>query len=201
MCRVCQHNQRAEIENALLELTDREKGVTVEGIAEEYNISVNELKLHALYHTPLVRPEDIETIEATQPNEADKFASGVLVEDIPQLTAPQPTRDSLIRRAKLREMDMLESVSREYLVTLKAMGRRINKLARVSNIPEEDQELTVQAAKMLTKPMVDLYINLGSEIRQTVKTMTEVDRMLNGPEDTATSGLRALADAIRGSGA
>ena len=92
MCRVCQHNQRAEIENALLELTDREKGVTVEGIAEEYGISVNELKLHALYHTPLVRPEDIETIEATQPNEADKFASGVLVEDIPQLTAPQPTR-------------------------------------------------------------------------------------------------------------
>ena len=56
-------------------------------------------------------------------------------------------------------------------------------------------------AKMLTKPMTDLYIGLGGEIRQAVKTMSEVDRMLNGPEDTATSGLRALADAIRGSGA
>ena len=96
---------------------------------------------------------------------------------------------------------MVGAVSREYVVSVKGMGRRINKLARTSNIPEEDQDLQIQMAKMLTKPMTDLYIGLGGEIRQAVKTMSEVDRMLNGPEDTATSGLRALADAIRGSGA
>lgn len=198
MCRVCQHSQRADIENMLLELTDKEKGITVESIAEEYGISTNELKLHALYHTPLVRPEDVEVIEATQPSEFDKFEPGVLVTDVP---STQPTRDSLVRRAKLREMDMLEAVSREYLVTLKAMGRRINKLARTSNIPEEDQDLQIQMAKMLTKPMTDLYIGLGGEIRQAVKTMSEVDRMLNGPEDAAVTGLRALTEAIRGSDA
>lgn len=201
MCRVCQHSQRADIENMLLELTDKEKGITVESIAEEYGISTNELKLHALYHTPLVRPEDVEVIEATQPSEFDKFEPGVLVTDVPSTQPAQPTRDSLVRRAKLREMDMLEAVSREYLVTLKAMGRRINKLARISNIPEEDQDLQIQMAKMLTKPMTDLYIGLGGEIRQAVKTMSEVDRMLNGPEDSAVTGLRALTEAIRGSGA
>ena len=118
MCRVCQHSQRADIENMLLELTDKEKGITVESIAEEYGVSTNELKLHALYHTPLVRPEDVEVIEATQPSEFDRFEPGVLVTDVPSTQPAQPTRDSLVRRAKLREMDMLEAVSREYLVTL-----------------------------------------------------------------------------------
>ena len=80
------------------------------------------------------------------------------------------------------------------------MGRRINKLASVSTIDVEDAEKETKLAKMLTKPMVDLYVGLGGEIRQNVKAMAEVDRMLNGPQDTSGNGLLALAEAIRGSG-
>ena len=80
------------------------------------------------------------------------------------------------------------------------MGRRINRLASVSSIDCEDADKEVKLAKLLTKPMVDLYIGLGGEIRQNVKAMAEVDRMLNGPQDNGNSGLQALADAIRGSG-
>ena len=94
---------------------------------------------------------------------------------------------------------MLAAVGQEYLVTLKTMGRRINKLAQVSSIDIEDEEKQLKLAKLLTKPMVDLYVGLGGEIRQTVKTMAELDRMLNGPEDNLSSGLGALAAAIRGS--
>ena len=116
----------------------------------------------------------------------------------PDAEAKVPT--SLARKMKLREADVLATVNNEYLVTLKAMGRRINRLANVSSIDAEDEAKKVELAKLLTKPMVDLYIGLGGEIRQNVRAMAEVDRMLNGPQDSSNNGLQALADAIRGSG-
>ena len=79
------------------------------------------------------------------------------------------------------------------------MGRRLSKLTAVSSIDLEDDDKQFQLSKLLTKPMVDLYIGLGGEIRQNVKTMAELDRMLNGPQDSTAGGLVALAQAIRGS--
>lgn len=197
-CRICNHPERAEIENAILTMTadapPNEKN-SIESIAEQYKVPLDELKMHALFHTPLVGDGDIEELSGG-------CHDGVC--DIPNLSesTEQPKaepRDSLTRKMKLREADMLAAVGQEYLVTLKTMGRRINKLAQVSSIDVEDEEKQLKLAKLLTKPMVDLYVGLGGEIRQTVKTMAELDRMLNGPEDNLGSGLGALAAAIRGS--
>lgn len=194
-CRICNHPDRAEIENAILTMTadapPNEKN-SIESIAEQYKVPLDELKMHALFHTPLVGDGDIEELHGCE--------SGTC--DIPGFEADKPQaepRDSLTRKMKLREADMLAAVGQEYLVTLKTMGRRINKLAQVSSIDVEDEEKQLKLAKLLTKPMVDLYVGLGGEIRQTVKTMAELDRMLNGPEDNLGSGLGALAAAIRGS--
>lgn len=184
-CSICNSDHRAEIENALLSMTadapPREKN-SIEAIADQFDVSLDELKMHALFHTPLIGDADLV---------AQEFA--------PEPEDKKAPRDSLTRRMKLREADMLAAVGNEYLVTLKTMGRRINKLAQVSSIDVEDEEKQLKLAKLLTKPMVDLYIGVGGEIRQTVKTMAELDRMLNGPEDNGLSGLAALADAIRGS--
>lgn len=177
-CRICSHADRAEIENAILNLTadSPSNGVSsIEMIADQYSVPLDELKMHALFHTPLISCDDLD------------------------LTDEQPQKTSLTRKMKLKEADMLASVSREYLVTLKTMGRRINKLAQTSSIDIEDEDQQMKLAKLLTKPMVDLYIGLGGEIRQTVKTMAEVDRMLNGPEDTGSAGLVALANALNSS--
>ena len=185
MCTICNHPDRAEIENAILSMTDGVK-TSIEVIAEQYDVSLSDLKMHALFHTPLVGAADIEELRDagdTEQTEAER---------------PAP-RDSLTRRMKLREADLLAAVGNEYLVTMKTMGRRINKLAQVSEIDIEDNDRQLKLAKLLTKPMVDLYVGLGGEIRQTVKTMAEFDRLLNGPEDSATSGLVALAKAIQGS--
>lgn len=188
LCTICNHPDRAEIENAILSMTDGSK-TSIEVIAEQYDVSLADLKMHALFHTPLVGAEDLEELR-----------------DAETLGAPEQTvavratpRDSLTRRMKLREADLLAAVGNEYLVTMKTMGRRINKLAQVSEIDIEDNDRQLKLAKLLTKPMVDLYVGLGGEIRQTVKTMAELDRLLNGPEDSATSGLVALAKAIQGS--
>lgn len=186
MCQICAHAQRAEIENAILALTTSgpSERYSIEDIAGQYGVSLDELKMHALFHTPLVSDEDIKAIEAKAPAATEEIET-------------KPRGDSLARKMRLREADVLSTVANEYLVTLKTMGRRINKLTQVSSIDEEDQAKQLALAKLLTKPMVDLYIGVGGEIRQTVKTMAEIDRMLNGPEDGTSQGLAALAAAIR----
>lgn len=188
LCTICNHPDRAEIENAILSMTDGSK-LSIEVIAEQYDVSLADLKMHALFHTPLVGAADLEELR-----DAETLGDTEQTEVV--RAAP---RDSLTRRMKLREADLLAAVGNEYLVTLKTMGRRINKLAQVSEIDVEDNDRQLKLAKLLTKPMVDLYVGLGGEIRQTVKTMAELDRLLNGPEDSATSGLVALAKAIQGS--
>lgn len=197
-CKICNHPDRAEIENAILTMTadaPPNEQNSIEKIAEQYKVPLDELKMHALFHTPLVGDGDIEELHAEGGCNDDIPSFDSNVEQTPK-AAP---RDSLTRKMKLREADMLAAVGQEYLVTLKTMGRRINKLAQVSSIDIEDEEKQLKLAKLLTKPMVDLYVGLGGEIRQTVKTMAELDRMLNGPEDNLSSGLGALAAAIRGS--
>ena len=89
-------------------------------------------------------------------------------------------------------MDTLEEVALEYLVTLKNVGRRINKYAC-------EGEDSVRFEKLLTKPVSDLYLGLGSEIRQTMKAIADIDQLLNGPKTDNTSGLAALAAAITAS--
>lgn len=197
-CKICNHADRAEIENAILTMTVNappNEQNSIEQIAEQYKVPLDELKMHALFHTPLVGDGDINVVESCT---CDSCA----VPEVPyvdgQSVKAEP-RDSLTRKIKLREADMLAAVGQEYLVTLKTMGRRINKLAQVSSIDIEDEDRQLKLAKLLTKPMVDLYVGLGGEIRQTVKTMAELDRMLNGPENNLSSGLGALAAAIRGS--
>lgn len=195
-CRICQHPDRAEIENAILSMTadaPPNGANSIELIAEQYQVPLDELKMHALFHTPLVGAGDVEELRDAA---TLTMTSGDIEQTEVVRSAP---RDSLTRRMKLREADMLAAVGNEYLVTLKTMGRRINKLAQVSSIDIEDEEKQLKLAKLLTKPMVDLYVGLGGEIRQTVKTMAELDRILNGPEDSTASGLVALAKAIQGS--
>lgn len=176
MCKICNSPDRTDIESAILAIGP-ETGLTVEKIAEKYEVDVLELRTHALFHTPLAAVVDI-TVEEPQPE----------------------VKPSLARKMKLREADILTTVNDEYLITLKTMGRRIKKLVSVSSIDAEDAEKEVKVAKLLTKPMVDMYVGLGSEIRQNVKAMAEVDRMLNGPQENASNGLVELANAIRGSG-
>ncbi len=198
-CKICNHSERAEIESAILTMTvdaPPNGANSIERIAEQFKVDVDDLKMHALFHTPMVGDADVSLDEVT-PEDLGLPSPDALRCDV--LEAPKEARDSLTRRMKLREADMLAAVGTEYLVTLKTMGRRINKLAQVSSIDIEDEDRQLKLAKLLTKPMVDLYVGLGGEIRQTVKTMAELDHMLNGPEDSVSSGLSALAKAIQGS--
>ena len=192
-CPICAREDRAEIENALLSMTSSGKGHNIEQIAEEYEVDLNALKMHAMFHTPLVDADDLQ-------EEVDKVEAEMPAVERAEVVNPEP-RDSIARQLKLRESDALTEATNEYIVTLRAAGRRINRILSVKDNGGEDDDQLYKMSKFLTKPIVDLYIGLGGEIRANVKALAEINRMLNGPQDNASTGLMALADAIRGSGA
>ena len=186
-CTICDRSDRAEIENAILNMTSSGEGKTIEQIAEAFDLSVEQLKMHAMFHTPLVSAEDLEPqVQAAERTSLSNYD---------EVQVEPKYRDSLTRKMRLRENDILTELNNEYLITLKALGRRINSL--ISSAEDEDQGYRM--AKLLTRPVVDLYIGLGGEIRQTVKTISDIDRAINGPQNDTSSGLYALANAIRGS--
>lgn len=160
-CPVCQHANRAEIENAILNIGPDNPACTLTSIAAQYNLKEQDIRIHALMHNPLGASLDADN-----------------------------GKDSLARRIKLKEADMLSVAANEYMVTLKNVGRKINALAT------EEQDVSV-LSRMLTKSMADLYLGLGGEIRSTVKTMAELDIELNGAANSGTNGLLGLAEAIK----
>lgn len=158
-CAICDHPSRYAIEQALMHLGP---SLTIDNIADEYDVDLIDLKRHAMLHLPVVSVEGCE----------------------------QDSQMSLAGKMKMKEVSMLEEVAVEYLITLKNVGRRINLFASDDKVAFE---------KLLTKPVADLYVNLGSEIRQTVEAIADIDVKLNGPKEDNTSGLAALAAAINGS--
>ncbi len=174
-CKVCSHSDRCEIENALLSMSVDNPNLTIEAIAKNYKLTPNELKVHVLMHSPLGIAE----------SEFDSPSDTTSTDDKRQ--------GSLARNMKLREADMLMNVANEYMVTLKTVGKKINALAN----SEEPGTITLQ--KMLSQQVVSLYLGVGGEIRATVKTIADINQMLNGPSDNGSSGLAALANAISSS--
>jgi len=94
---------------------------------------------------------------------------------------------SIAKQLKLREADMLATVAADYLVTLKAVGRSIQTMAL------EDE---FSFARKLTKPLVDLYVGTGGELRATLKTLVELKIQMDGPKNDPNSGIALLFSSL-----
>ena len=175
-CSICDHNKRHEIESLIMCISRDNPSVTIKTISQEFGVKEADLKRHALLHTPLGVDEGTMTYEPP-------------AEDVEVLETAEP-KNSLVRMIKLREADQLQQVANEYMITLKNLGRRINR-----SIADEESSFE----RLLTKPVADMYIGLGGEIRATAKALADMNNLLNGPEQDSSSGLKALAEAIRGS--
>lgn len=99
------------------------------------------------------------------------------------------SKESLAKQIRFQEADMLGNVMCEYYETLTLIGGRIRGMAKSS----EDASF----ARVITKPVVDLYLGAGNEIRKVAEALAEINTEVNGPKTDATSGLVALADAIK----
>lgn len=100
-------------------------------------------------------------------------------------------KESIARQTERREVDMLLAAANEYMTTLQIVG---NKIAEAAN-----KEDLVAFSRSVSKATVDLYLGAGGELRSLVKEITDINNILNGPQDGSISGLQALANAIRGS--
>lgn len=95
--------------------------------------------------------------------------------------------DSIVRQIKMREADILAEVALDQMHTVKIIGKRIRNYTKQDDINFE---------KMLTKPVVDLYIGASDGLRKNMQTLVDIDQVLNGPKDDGLSGLAALANAL-----
>ena len=99
-----------------------------------------------------------------------------------------PKHQTLAQKIGVREADILLEVANEYMLTLRALGNELS-----DRIADKDEPIF----RTLTKPVTDMYLGLGSEVRATIKTVGELNAMVNGPADNGASGLEAIASAIR----
>ena len=58
-CKVCSHPDRASIENALLSISTDSESINISTIAKAYDVTTNDLKIHALMHTSLGVVEEV----------------------------------------------------------------------------------------------------------------------------------------------
>lgn len=200
-CRVCSHPERAEIESLILSISPDNPTLTLDAIALEYELSSEELRRHALMHTPLALDFSKESEDALVENFRKKAAG-----DASNQCASAPfdldknhtnlnsMKDRLSDKVGMRESDMLLSAATEYLSTMSALGRRIKRYAS-DNSEDSDRRLTT----FCSNAIVNLYINCGSELRKAIQGIDELNKSINGGNDSASAGLQALAAALSSS--
>lgn len=213
-CKVCASQLRGEIESALLKLDSisSDKGRAIRYLSEQYMIQENDLKVHALMHMPVsldsfagrnsspaTYAEGASGDEAGAGAGADKFtgleAYKLPVDAVDVIVVNGYGTPSITKQLKLREADMLMAVAQEYMMTLQSIGVRIKRMARETSDESRDDDYIF--ARTITKPVVDLYVGAGRELRETIRAIAEINQNINGPKDNDVSGLKALAEAIK----
>lgn len=194
-CPVCNHPERAEIEAALLSVSSSRPELTLEVIADAYDISVDQLRVHALMHTPLAFDFSQESADALVKGFQEKAgltdeqgAASHQASAVPNISV----RSRITDKVNMREGDILLATANEYLTTLTILGRRIKTYAQART---PDTELALP--NFCNKAVVDLYIGCGSEIRQAIKGINDLNTSLNGSHDSSLAGLAALAAALQ----
>ena len=155
-CKICTHSERDNIDSALLLNTP------LEVIASHYDIPVSDVKQHKERCVPFTMSMD--EFDGMVKREMAAYAS-------PD-TQPLDHPDSLQRQINLREADYLTAVLQDYMITLKSTGREIQRCLKRAN------DSDIPAKNLLGQSLVDLYIGTGGEVRQTIKTLSDVGKQL-----------------------
>ena len=199
-CPICRHPERAEIERMVLSMSASNPSLTLDAIADAFGISVRELRVHTLMHTPLALDFSAEAetaliddfkLRAGQPLAESTSTQGA---DSVSHTGQLTLRQRLTDRIDMREGDMLLAAANEMLTTLTTLGRRIKSYAGDGS-EGSDQRL----AAFCSNAMVNLYVGASSELRKSIQAINELNTSLNGAADSGSEGLKALAAALAGS--
>ena len=202
-CPICRHPERAEIERMVLSMSASNPSLTLDAIADAFGISVRELRVHTLMHTPLALDFSAEAetaliddfkLRAGQPLAESTSTQGADSVSHNAHSGQLTPRQRLADRIDMREGDMLLAAANEMLTTLTTLGRRIKSYAGDGS-EGSDQRL----AAFCSNAMVNLYVGASSELRKSIQAINELNTSLNGAADSGSEGLKALAAALAGS--
>lgn len=98
--------------------------------------------------------------------------------------------ESIAGAVKKREANLLSAMADEYYATLKATGKQIRTIMN---------DEASGGARTVTKPLVELYIGVGNNLRQTMESLVTMNQKINGEQDSGMQALAAVVSAIRGS--
>lgn len=78
-CAICKHSRRMNIENALFKLTPENAELTLGRIAQEYCVTEEELRAHALFHTSFnFEPNGDSIVRQIKMREADMLGAAAM---------------------------------------------------------------------------------------------------------------------------
>lgn len=78
-CAVCRHPERMAIENALFKMIPENSTLTLEKIAEQYDVSEEDLRVHALFHTSFnFEPNGDSIVRQIKMREADMLGAAAM---------------------------------------------------------------------------------------------------------------------------
>ena len=198
-CPICRHPERAEIERMVLSMSASNPSLTLDAIADAFGISVRELRVHTLMHTPLALDFSAEAetaliddfkLRAGQPLAESTSTQGADSVSNNAHSGQITPRQRLADRIDMREGDMLLAAANEMLTTLTTLKSYAGDGSEGS-----DQRL----AAFCSNAMVNLYVGASSELRKSIQAINELNTSLNGAADSGSEGLKALAAALAGS--
>lgn len=207
-CMICRHPERAEIERLVLSMSASNPTLTLDAIADAYGISVKELRVHTLMHTPLALDFSAEAesalidnfkLRAGQPLTESTSAQGadsVSQNSESKVAGAITPKQRLADKIDMREGDMLLAAANEMLTTLNVLGRRIKSYASDGSDGSDQRLIT-----FCNNAIVNLYVGTSTELRKNIQAINELNNSINGAADAGSEGLKALAAAIAGSAA
>lgn len=95
---------------------------------------------------------------------------------------------SIAQKINMSEADILRQTSNNYYITLCTIGDKINQMLR-----------TDESLRGITKPLVDLYLGAGAEIRNATECLVKMNQAINGENNSGLTALASLVNTIRGS--
>ena len=98
---------------------------------------------------------------------------------------------SIAQKINMAEADILRQTAANYFITLQNLGMKLNKLM----VEDEGAGLV-----RISKPIVDLYLGAGSEIRNSVDSIVKMNQAINGEDHSGLNAIASLVTTLRGNG-
>lgn len=174
-CRICIHDQRTEIEQALSTrslVVDGERE-SMKDIAARFNVKEQELQIHALTHKFQI-PQSYVPSQGTP---------------IKEQTKPASFTDAI----EYREAYRLREVLADNMATMQKTGEVIRKAAN-----DHDSE-TNPSLYQVPKQIVELYKFCSENAMDAVEKLARINNLIGNDQDDGTKALGQLALAIHNS--